>query len=245
MRQPTQPSQSSSAFQPLANTLSHTGIRRFSAIEFFAVLVLWILSASFLFQLRYGDLIEAVLATFVLVSAVLAVGGRRRTLAIAIVLGSPVFVCKWLNHWWPAMMPRQVYTAGLIVFLAFIVGHHLHFVLRARQVNLQVLCAGISIYLLLGILWAGAYMLVGEINPGAFSFTVATDAHRSMVAFQALYFSLCTMGGFAYGDIIPISNAAKTLAMAEATASIFYVTILIARLVSLYSSKDQCEKAQG
>jgi hypothetical protein len=58
-----------------------------------------------------------------------------------------------------------------------------------------------------------------------------------MKSFQAGYFSLQNLCGAAYGDIIPLSNAARTLAVAEATISMFYITILIARLVGVYSSR--------
>jgi hypothetical protein len=44
-----------------------------------------------------------------------------------------------------------------------------------------------------------------------------------------------------YGDIIPLSGVARMLAMVEAVFGMFYVTLLIARLVSLYSSKSALE----
>ena len=223
--------------RPVVDVLSRVRVRRFSAVEFLIVLAIWIVSASFLLQVPYGDLFEAVLATAVLASAVIAVGGRRRTLIVALVLATPIFVCKWINHLWPATMPRQVYTAGLILFMVFIAGHHLRFVLRAPRVNAEVLCAGISIYLMLGVLWAFAYMLVAEFYPGSFSFSGGSDPHRILLGFEAVYFSIGVLGGFAFGDIVPASNGARILAVGEATVGLFYVTILIARLVSLYSSE--------
>jgi hypothetical protein len=56
-----------------------------------------------------------------------------------------------------------------------------------------------------------------------------------MKSFQAGYFSLQNLCGAAYGDIIPPSNAARTLATAEATISMFYITVLIERLAGVYS----------
>jgi hypothetical protein len=230
-----------SAYRPVADLLARKLVRRFSAVEFLVVLVVWIASGFFVVQIRYGDLIEAVLATVVLFSAVVAVGGRRRTLVLAVALGTPTFICKWINHLRPDMVPRQVYTVGLIVFMGFIIGHHLRFVLRAPRVNAEVLCAGISIYLMMGVFWAGAYLLAAESSPGAFAFTLTSDSRHSMAAYRALYFSLCTLGGFTYGDIIPVTTAARMLATMEATVSMFYVTILIARLVGLYSSEKAAD----
>jgi hypothetical protein len=213
-------------------------MHRFSAIEFLVVLSLWIISSSFVMRLSGGDMIEAGIASLVLVSAVAAVGGRRRTLVVAIVLAAPVLACKWLNHLHPELMPRPVYTSGLIVFMAFIIGHHLRFVLRARAVNLEVLCAGISIYLMLGVLWACAFLLVWEVDSEAFAFTVASDPQHTIAGFRSLYFSLGTLSGCAFGDVVPVSNAARILALMETTIGMFYVAILIARLVSLYSTEQ-------
>jgi hypothetical protein len=62
------------------------------------------------------------------------------------------------------------------------------------------------------------------------------DAGASMDGFHALYFSfiaLCTVG---YGDVIPVSKPAPMFAVLEAVAGLFYVAVLISRLVSVYSS---------
>ena len=59
--------------------------------------------------------------------------------------------------------------------------------------------------------------------------------------FNALYFSFTTLSTIGYGDIIPVSGVARMLAMVEAVFGMFYVTLLIARLVSLYSSKSPLE----
>jgi hypothetical protein len=40
----------------------------------------------------------------------------------------------------------------------------LAFILRASQVNSEILCAGIATYLLLGLLWAFAYLLVDRLD---------------------------------------------------------------------------------
>jgi Ion channel len=59
-----------------------------------------------------------------------------------------------------------------------------------------------------------------------------------MQGFQALYFSFITLSTIGYGDIVPVSKLARMLAIVEAVTGMFYVTLLIARLVSLYSSNQ-------
>jgi ion channel len=46
------------------------------------------------------------------------------------------------------------------------------------------------------------------------------------------------MSTVGYGDITPVSQAARWLAAMEAMTGLLYVAVLIARLVSLYSTKS-------
>jgi hypothetical protein len=62
-----------------------------------------------------------------------------------------------------------------------------------------------------------------------------------MNAFTSLYFSFITLSTVGYGDIVPASKVARMLAMVEAMFGMFYMAMLIARLVSLYSSKTPLE----
>ena len=52
-----------------------------------------------------------------------------------------------------------------------------------------------------------------------------------------------TLSTVGYGDIIPVSEVARMLAIVEAIFGMFYMALLIARLVSLYSSKSPLEIA--
>jgi hypothetical protein len=104
------------------------------------------------------------------------------------------------------------------------------------MVNVEVLCASISAYLMLGLMWTVAYWLVDQVTPGgAFSFNTSGGA-QSMNGFTGFYFSFITLSTVGYGDITPVSRAARWLASMEAMTGLLYVAVLIARLVSLYSS---------
>ena len=61
------------------------------------------------------------------------------------------------------------------------------------------------------------------------------------VGLNCLSFSFVTLSTVGYGDIVPASAVARMLAMVEAMFGMFYMAMLIARLVSLYSSKTPLE----
>jgi hypothetical protein len=219
------------------------GAFRYSAVELLIALGLLLFTAPFVEDWPGGTLLEALLLSLVMLSAVLAVGGRRRTLVTAILLVLPAVLARWLIHFQPGLLAaRVVYFAGAIVFFAYVIVHLLQFILRTRHVDANVLCAGLSGYLLLGLLWVPAYVLVGALNPAAFALTAGTDVGATMDGFHAFYFSFVTLCTVGYGDVIPVSKIARMLAVLEAIAGLFYVAVLISRLVAIYSSTPPAEQ---
>ena len=211
--------------------------RRVSMIELLITLVLMIVISPFLQNLRIGALIEGVLLTLVLLAAVVVVGASRRMRVLAVVLAIPAVVGKWINHFRPDLMPAEFFLVAGLLFVAFVVVNLLLFTLRAPRVNVEVLCGAVSNYLLIGLLWSSAYLLAARLIPNSFTFTSGTSSSQVMDGFNALYFSFVTLSTIGYGDITPLSGAARMLSIVEATVGMFYMTVLVARLVAMYSSE--------
>src|SRR5437773_7709418 len=218
------------------------GRRRFSAAQLLIALALLFFSFPFVEELKGGDVIVSILLSLVLLSAVVAVADRKGVFFIALLLAIPAIGGRWINHFWPGLVPPSVFLIAGLILIAFVVGNLLRFVLRAPSVNTEVLCASISAYLMLGLMWTMAYWLVDQLTPGgAFSFNTNTGT-RSMNGFTGFYFSFITLSTVGYGDITPVSRIARWLAAMEAMTGLLYVAVLIARLVSLYSAPRSAEQ---
>jgi hypothetical protein len=209
---------------------------RFSAVELLVALTLLFFFFPFVEEVKGGDIIVSILLSVVLLSAVLAVADRKSVLFIALVLAIPAIAGRWISHFRPDLVPPPVFLIAGLALIGFVVANLLRFVLRAPSVNTEVLCASISAYLMLGLLWTVAYWLVAQVNPNAFSFNTASGTKQTMAGFDAFYFSFITLSTVGYGDITPVSKIARWLAATEAMTGLLYVTVLIARLVSLYST---------
>lgn len=219
-------------------------MHRYSAVQLLIALGLLFTCAPLVEEIKEGDLIISVLLSLVLLSAVLAVASRRWAFIVAILLLIPAIAGRWVNHFRPDVVPPPVFLTAALFLVAFVTANLLRFVLRAPSVTLEVLCASISAYLMLGLIWTIAYWLVDQLTPGgAFSFNTNAGP-RSMNGFTGFYFSFITLSTVGYGDITPISRIARWLAAMEAMTGLLYVAVLIARLVSLYSAPRSTEQRE-
>jgi hypothetical protein len=219
-----------------SGAVKYEGRRRLSVAHLLIAIVVLFVVAPFVDRVAYGHLIESLVFTVVLVAGVNAVGGRRRTLLVAAVLAAPVILIRWLNHLWPELLPADLGLVTALLFVSYVLVHLLRFVIAAPVVNAEVLCAAISIYLLYAVAWGFVYTLLYRWDPSWFVFTEPTDADATLTGFTALYFSVQILTTVTFGDILPVSNIARMMALVEATVGIFYLAILISRLVGLYSS---------
>src|SRR5207248_5139412 len=212
------------------------GLRRFSMVQLLIALALLFFFFPFVEEIKDEEIIVSLLLSLRLLSAILAVASRGRTLTVALLLAIPAVAGRWINHFQPHLRPPAIFLVAGIGLVAFVVVNLLRFVLRAPSVDVEVLCASISAYLMLGLIWTMAYWLVDQLTPGAFAFNTTTGTKESMEGFNAFYFSFVTLSTVRYGDINPVSKVARMVAATEAMTGLLYVAVLIARLVGLYST---------
>jgi len=213
-------------------------LRRYPIACLLIALSLIFIASPFTERLAWGRLIDAVLVTVMLLIAVMAVAETRRSIIIGVTLAILPMLGKFLHHFRPGLIPEPLFLFAYLLFIAFILFRLLRFVIRAKDVNSEVLCAGSSIYLVLALIWAIGYNLVERWAPGSFIYTAGAASAHSMQGSVSLYFSLAVMSTGPFGDIVPVSGEARMLAVAEEVVGMFYVAVLIARLVALYSTKS-------
>jgi hypothetical protein len=217
---------------------SGPGIPRYSAVKLLVALGCLFVVTPFIEELPRGDLIEAVLVTLVMIFSVHAVSREPRTLILAIILGAPAVAGKWINRMWPDLLPPAWFLVPAFIFFIFVVAHLVSFIVRSPRVDTDVICAGVAGFIMLGLVWAPLYLLAAQLNPEAF----VLSSGGKLDGFSAFYLSFITLCTVGYGDVTPVSKVARMLAVIEAITGIFYMAVLISRLVSIYSSAPASDK---
>ena len=204
---------------------------RSRSLYLLASLVLLILVSPFFEGTQIGHFAVDALYTFVLLAAVNAVSDNRRIQFIALALAILAILLMWANAADPSTPGR---VAGLLLFVALntaTIGLVLRRIVLAPTVTSEIFCAGIALYLLIGVTWALIYIVMDTIDPGAFEILSPT-LEKGWSEF--LYFSFATLTTLGYGDISPDAPFVRTWAVMEAVIGVLYIAILVARLVSLY-----------
>ena len=184
---------------------------------------------------RHGVLVLNAVAAFVLVAGSYALFERKRLFVIAILLSGISILTTGL-----LLITQQTWTAILshscvIVLTIYLSIAILSYVLHGTRITMDKIFAAICVYMLIGYAWTFAYALVDELRPGSFvtsSIDMPTDYVTRVL--QMRYFSFMTLTTVGYGDIVPHSDAARTLAALEAVTGQIFLTVLIARLVGLH-----------
>jgi voltage-gated potassium channel len=138
-------------------------------------------------------------------------------------------------------MVSLIGSISWLLFFSFVTVSELRGVLRHREVTTETISMSISVYLLLGATWAFLYVVIFQLQPGAFSSLTLPNSSR-MADLQPVfpifgYFSLGTLSTIGGGDISPISLQARYASVAEAITGQFYLAILVARLVGMHMSQ--------
>ena len=156
---------------------------------------------------------------------------NKRALIIAVILCAPAVVTGADQNLGTAIFQGWLARLSAAAFYGFTAATMLAFVLREKKITANTIYGALSVYLLLGMTWAFAYSAVEHLTPGAFYVDPSYDADGALGRIDFFYYSFVTLTTLGYGDILPISTHARTLAILEAVCGVLYTAALVASLV--------------
>jgi hypothetical protein len=212
------------------------------------VLLISLLTFVGLHPLLLGEIAGRVAGSLILVvifvTGTIAASRSRmhRSISIALAISALGLQAAWLaTHDTTVESILMAVFAAFCLYTALLILRH---VLAFGPVYADAVPAALSVYILLALFWAGAYAFVEIISPGAFSLPAApNDSHvqpeGAYLLANMLYLSIATLTSTGYGDITPVAPFARSLSELEQLVGVFYVAVLISRLVGLYSSNNR------
>lgn len=133
----------------------------------------------------------------------------------------------------------------LTILLIFFIGSFstaVKQVLLVGDIDGNKIIGSLSLYILLGLIWAMIYLILLEIDSSAFSGIEAGNWQQSFS--RVAYYSFVTLTTLGYGDILPTNHVAEFFVSLEALIGVFYMAIIVSSLISLRLSALETEKKE-
>jgi hypothetical protein len=220
-----------------------------------------------------GPIIRVIMgvALFVLMlSGLNAISLAPRVFHVGIALAVPAVAVNLIGL---ATGNLLIYLVSQYLYLAFFVYltfQILRWTLSQEDVDVETIYGAVSVYLLMALIWGIAYYSIAITNPGSFHFPDEDELGRIQAERVAMleaegefsmspawteransasgtmmYYSFVTLTTLGYGDMYPVRDGTRILAMLEATLGQLYLVILVARLVGLYTAQQMEERKRA
>jgi hypothetical protein len=186
-----------------------------------------------------GLAIWELLFTLVMLSSIHRLSIHRGQTLVGALLALPTMASLWLRQFIPAIGLSQVGLGLLTLFLLYTAVTILLAIFKEERVSMDTLSGAFCVYLLMGLAWGSLYGLMYLQAPDAFHLPDGLPRHEVGITVDVplnilIYFSFVTLTTVGYGDVLPIADSSRSVALLEAVLGHFYLAVLVARLVGLH-----------
>lgn len=187
---------------------------------------------------RYWFVIE-LMFDLILLAGVYSVGpSRHRTAFLA--LTAVTLAVRWgelLSGVTGVDIGALVLTAVWLFYAIAIIVAHLF---QRRDVTVDTIMGAVVTYMLAAVAFAQLFLILELLDNGAFrGLSDATLDDRPDLSNALIYFSFVCITTMGYGDIVPVSSLARSLATLEGVFGQLYLAVMIARLVGLHLATER------
>jgi voltage-gated potassium channel Kch len=184
-----------------------------------------------------GHLCSTLFLAMIPLSSALALSKDKQHPIIILFIAAPFVILDGLNYFFASQLLGVISFSFATILYFYIVILLMKSLLSIRVVTAALIYCAISIYLLIGIMWAGIYTVVEGLSPGSFAATSGS--------IDAIYFSFVTLTTVGFGDVVPVSILGKRLAVFEAAMGSIYMAVIIAMIVGRYMSMQVTDDSQS
>jgi voltage-gated potassium channel len=215
-----------------------------SFVQLFAFLLLYMVLAPLLSR---SPLLSALVGVFfvnVLIVTLSSAGFKLRLRWFLVALLLLVLLLNGAVLWTGNVHAGQILSVAsdiigalLTVICVIVIVRH---VLTSHEVTVDTIFAAFVAFFLIGFTFSSIYQALAVFEPASFSIPAASGTEQDVfLKMQLHYFSFVTIATLGYGDIVPRLPLTQTLAILEAVIGQFYMAVVIAWLVSVYSRRGK------
>jgi voltage-gated potassium channel len=203
-----------------------------SQIALIVSILLLIIFSPYYWDASLSNYFNFIFLSFILLSAILTLKKRSNLLKIIKQAGYFIIILTLIAAITDNTHIELVNRILFVIFFMMVAINLLVGIVRSKEVDTDVIFSAVAVYVLFGFCGAVLAAVIMFFEPSAFSLssTYSSQFH------QFLYFSFVTITTTGYGDILPITPLARTLAIFLALFGQLYLTVIIGILIGKYLS---------
>ena len=176
----------------------------------FAVLLVVIGAVSFVPASDHGRLFLNGINMFLLIATVAAVGRTTLSFVIALLFAVPGVLFQYIGLWYDSDIDLTWSWMFSAILYFITVAYLVRYVFQPRIMTQDKLFGAAAAYLLIGVLWAYLYAIVGFFYPQSY---LVVGQPGQLVYADALYMSMTVLTSTGFGDVVPLTRPARGVCM--------------------------------
>jgi len=138
------------------------------------------------------------------------------------------------------LVNKFIFTFGSTIQVIFVVIIFAYFIalftellsqiFKSKTITLNLIMGAFTGYILIGIIGHFIFRLIFFLDPS--SFAISSESHNELI-----YYTFITLTTIGYGDISPLSEAARNFAMLLGLIGQFYNSVIIAIIIGKFLQK--------
>jgi hypothetical protein len=212
----------------------HTIFKNRHLLLFISVL-LFILIPPFIPSGFFSGIFVTILLSIVTIQSVYILVENEKKLKYGYAVGFLVLAVIWITHFLDRPdIEYEVTNTLLLVYFTYILYLLMKHMIRKKSVDLNMILMAVTVYLLFAVAGGFLFALLDQLYENAFN--ISESASFQLIDF--IYYSFVTITTLGYGDVLPLREETRIPAAILATGGQFYIAVVIAVLVSKYSSSQ-------
>ena len=167
-------------------------------------------------------------------AAVFAVRRSPELTWVAVLLGLPAMVLAVAEAVDPTSGPIVLVSALFHVpFYCYVSWALVRYLFHDERITRDEIFATGAAFTV--VAWAFAYVYAGVqvLWPASFVGSASPEGGEPLTWFELLYLSFSTLTGVGLSDVIPVEGHARSVAILEQVAGVFYLALVVSRIVTL------------
>ena len=204
---------------------------------FLLVMVFFTIFLIPLFPITAHRILYNLSYTAIFFIAIFSVQTKRRFILWGAIVAT---ITEWMASYLDLVYLLEISYAVSVLFFTLVVGKMIYDIARTPDVNVKVIVEAINCYLLLGLIFSLLVTFVIIADPDAYNFPWINTTNWKDVSHisEVLYYTFVTFTTLGYGDVVPQTPVARSLAILISVTGLIYIAIIIALLVGKFAGSQ-------